>query len=83
MKKLLQFLTICAVLIITAGNVWATDYYVATTGNNGNTGGLSDPWLTIQHAVNSVSTGDFINVAAGTYPEGIIEINKNFAYGGT
>ena len=30
-----------------------TDYYVdAATGSDGNTGGVGDPWLTIQFAVN-------------------------------
>lgn len=57
----------------------ATTYYVATTGNNVN-GGTSwaDAWLTIQHAVSTVASGDTIMVAAGTYVEtGQIVINKN------
>jgi len=45
-----------------------TNYYVATTGNDGNNGSIGAPWLTIQHA-NALtrSPGDCINVAAGTY----------------
>ncbi|MCD4736852.1 MAG: right-handed parallel beta-helix repeat-containing protein, partial [Bacteroidales bacterium] len=69
MKKYLRLLTICAVLIFSAGNVMATDYYVATTGNDGNDGSSGSPWLTIQHAINTVSSGDVINVASGTYNE--------------
>ncbi len=46
-----------------------TTYYVATTGNDGNTGSAGSPWLTIQYAINTVAGGDTIMVAAGTYNE--------------
>src|SRR5882672_965294 len=45
-----------------------TNYYVATTGNDGNNGSIGAPWLTMQHAnALTLSPGDCINVAAGTY----------------
>ena len=71
-------LTIAAAVLftvaMTATPLWATDYYVRT-------GGLDDPihnglinddahaWLTIQYAIDNVSAGNIINVAAGTYNE--------------
>ena len=55
----------------------ATNYYVATTGNDSNNGkSPATPWLTLQHANNSLPTGgtaagSCINVAPGTYPQGV------------
>jgi parallel beta-helix repeat protein len=47
-----------------------TTYYVnAISGNDGNSGLSGHPWLTIQHAVTTVASGDIIMVAAGTYQE--------------
>jgi hypothetical protein len=52
-------------------------YYVATTGSDSNPGTLAAPWLTLQHAVDVIQNGYFlngysvtINVAAGTYSAG-------------
>jgi parallel beta-helix repeat protein len=41
--------------------------YVATTGNDNNTGQASDPFLTVQKALNTVSSGGTVNIANGTY----------------
>ena len=54
-----------------------TNYYVATTGNDSNNGtSPSTPWLTLQHANNSLPTGgaaagSCINAATGTYASGV------------
>lgn len=48
---------------------FGTTYYVATDGDNGNTGGIDDPWLTIQYAVNNAGDGDTVKIGAGTYNE--------------
>ena len=47
---------------------FATDYYVAGTGNDGNDG-LSDatPFATVDQAISAASAGDNIYVAPGTY----------------
>lgn len=42
-------------------------YYVATNGNNGNSGSAAAPWLTLQYAVDTVAPGDTILVQSGTY----------------
>jgi parallel beta-helix repeat protein len=42
-------------------------FYVATNGNDGGSGGKSTPWLTLQHAVNTIHPGDTILVESGTY----------------
>jgi len=48
-----------------------TNYYVAKTGSNANSGSEASPWLTIQHGVNQLSPGDILNIKAGTYFEKI------------
>ena len=46
---------------------FAADRYVATSGSDTNPGTNTHPWATLQHAVDSVSPGDTILVAAGSY----------------
>src|SRR5207249_10823455 len=51
-----------------------TDCYVRTDGNDANSGSAdtaSDAKLTIQAAVNQVSSGGTVHVAAGTYAENV------------
>ena len=45
----------------------AATYYVATNGNDGNAGTLSQPWKTLQHAADRVAPGDTIRVRGGNY----------------
>ena len=42
-------------------------YYVSTTGNDGWPGTESQPWATLQYAVDAISPGDTILVANGIY----------------
>ncbi len=54
-----------------------TTWYVRTDGDNGN-GGLSpdDAFLTIQHAINTASAGDKIDVGAGTFTQDLSIISS-------
>ncbi|GAA0909640.1 hypothetical protein GCM10009552_20550 [Rothia nasimurium] len=50
---------------VTAGKT----YYVAPNGDDGADGSAATPWQTVQHAVDNVSAGATIQLAAGTYNE--------------
>lgn len=55
------------------------NFYVATNGNDNNSGTLASPWLTLQKADSSARQGgDCINVAPGTYGSGV-----NLHFGGS
>jgi parallel beta-helix repeat protein len=42
-------------------------YYVATTGNDNNSGTVASPFATLQHAMISLLPGDTLDVEAGSY----------------
>ena len=42
-------------------------FYVATTGNNSNSGTAASPFATLQYAMMSLQPGDTLNVEPGTY----------------
>ena len=46
-------------------------YYVSTDGSDSNPGTMGAPWLTIQHAANSVSAGATVYVFGGIYNESV------------
>lgn len=51
-----------------------TTYYVATSGNNANSGAIGSPWATISYALSAsspVAAGDIILVRGGTYNQHI------------
>ena len=54
-------------LVAASGN----QYYVATTGNDANSGTQASPWATIQKAANTMVSGDTVTVLAGNYPQEI------------
>ncbi|HXM09147.1 MAG TPA: Ig-like domain repeat protein [Terriglobales bacterium] len=60
-----------------AGQTGAT-FYVSKKGSDSNPGTIGSPWLTIQHAANSVSAGATVYVFAGVYNESV-----NFPSSGT
>jgi len=50
-------------------------YYVSTTGSDSNPGTLAAPWLTIQHAANTVTAGATVNVLGGSLQR-VCELSK-------
>jgi hypothetical protein len=53
-------------------------FYVSKSGNDSNPGTISQPWLTIQHAANTVTAGATVYVFGGVYNEAV-----NFPSSGT
>ena len=65
-----NILTLALLLIFSfCSLVCAATKYVATDGDNGDTGGIEDPWQTIQYAVNNAGDGDTVKIGSGTYNE--------------
>jgi hypothetical protein len=46
-------------------------FYVSKSGKDTNSGSFTAPWLTIQHAANSVTAGATVYVEAGVYNESV------------
>lgn len=46
-------------------------FYVSTSGSDSNLGTIGSPWLTVQHAADSVSAGATVYVFGGTYSEAV------------
>lgn len=44
-------------------------YYVATTGNDSNSGERTSPFQTIRHGISVLTSGDTLYIAGGTYAE--------------
>ena len=57
---------VAAVLVLACGAYGAT-YYVATGGSDSANGSSGTPWATLQHAVNTISSGDTVIVRSGTF----------------
>lgn len=62
-------LALLGVLVLLAAPLAAGTFHVASTpgASDANPGSAAAPWLTLQHAVDSVGPGDEIVVHAGTY----------------
>ena len=69
-------LVVCASISLLA-QAGAT-YYVSKSGKDTNPGTYTAPWLTIQHAANSVTAGATVYVGSGVYNESV-----NFPASGT
>lgn len=54
----------------------ATEYYVSTSGNDGNPGTLSQPWKTIGKATSTMYAGDTVYIRGGTYNERIVPVRS-------
>ncbi len=51
------------------GHCWAASYYVTTNGSDVNTGSVTNPWLTVTHALAQVLPGDSVMVGEGQFSE--------------
>lgn len=71
-----RFFSLLLVQLLVGLPLYAVDRYVATTGSDAADGSIGTPWLTIQHAADSVLCGDVVNVAAGTYNERVLVDNS-------
>ena len=73
---------VLGLLLTSAGKVVADTYYIATDGNDDNSGTLARPLGTFNHAIRLAKAGDTIYVRGGTYMlSNSIEINKAGASG--
>ncbi len=66
--------SILVLILAAAGCQAATTYFVATNGSDAHPGTAAEPWATLQHAVEMISSGDTIRVEAGTYAGCRIEL---------
>ncbi len=55
------------VMALSCAVALGAEYHVSPAGSDANDGGKDAPWATLQHAVDTVSPGDTIAVADGTY----------------
>jgi hypothetical protein len=66
---------ICFLLVVfTSSSLLAqsgSTFYVSKSGSNSNSGSYTAPWLTIQHAANSVTAGATVYVESGVYNESV------------
>lgn len=63
--RLLIFAVICAAVT----SLGAATYYVEKTGDDEDDGSIGNPWLTVQHALDTMVAGDTTLVGPGTYQE--------------
>ena len=50
-----------------APNIYAAEYYVATTGSDSNPGTMAQPFASLQKGVNMAVAGDTVYIRGGTY----------------
>jgi parallel beta-helix repeat protein len=67
MNALRPWIAAGAAMLCLGGTASAATYYVATNGNDSSNGSSTAPWLTLQHAVETIAPGDVILVRSGTY----------------
>lgn len=78
MLRLKRTLSACmlATTLLPSVATYAATYYVATTGNNSNSGTSSQPWRTVAYAVDRMVAGDTTYVKGGVY-YGHVRFNRS------
>lgn len=66
-RRLSLLLATSALSLFLSVSAHATDYYVATNGNDSNPGTIDKPWRTMKKALWTVSGGETVYFRAGTY----------------
>ncbi len=74
-KLLAVILTVAAVFCGT--QAYGATYYVATNGNDANSGTIALPWRTVAFAVATMNPGDTTYVRGGLYNEALIWFKKS------
>jgi hypothetical protein len=75
--KRILWLALFVLILLASSPVFAADYYVATTGNDSNSGTQAAPWRTIKHAVDKMVAGCTTYVKRGIYNEGLIRFSRS------
>ncbi len=68
-RVLKWYVAVVSTVCLGLASGFSATYHVAKSGSNTNPGTEAAPWLTIQHAANSMVSGDTVIVAAGHYGE--------------
>jgi hypothetical protein len=66
----------CLLLFAAISNTFATDYYVATNGNNSSSGAAAAPWRSINYAASRAQAGDVVFINSGSYFEQVTIANS-------
>ena len=69
MRRTLIMGLVGVAILCLCGSAFATDYFVATNGDDGWPGTIEQPFLTITKGTSVAVAGDTINVRAGNYAE--------------
>src|SRR5258706_5469412 len=77
-----RFTLTVIVCVLARFNSSATTNYVATTGNDTNSGTFASPWRTIQKAANTLAPGGIALVRGGVYSEAVSVNVSGSAAGG-
>jgi len=72
----MKLILICGLLFLNAF-AQATTWYVATTGNDNNSGSLASPFKTLTAAIEAANPGDEILLRGGNYVSQEIRVNKS------
>ena len=66
-RKTLSISLMALAILLAGRSARATDYYVATTGNDSNAGTMASPFATLQKGANVAVAGDTVFIRGGTY----------------